>query len=58
MLKELCLIFSHQELVSDPNFIVDGVSRFDYAQGGVLGKFELLTIDWYHILSLIYLFIF
>ncbi|XP_056101639.1 calpain-1 catalytic subunit-like [Rhinichthys klamathensis goyatoka] len=26
------------ELVSDPNLIVDGVSRFDYAQGSVLGN--------------------
>lgn len=53
VLKELHLIFSHQELVSDPKFIVDDVSRFDYAQGSVLGKFQLFTY-WYHMLCLLY----
>ncbi len=42
ILKELHSTFSYQELVSDPNLIVDGVSRFDYAQGTVLGKLSLL----------------
>ncbi|KAL1258141.1 hypothetical protein QQF64_011385 [Cirrhinus molitorella] len=31
------------ELVSKPNLIVDGISRFDYAQGGVLGNCWFLS---------------
>lgn len=30
--------------MSNPNLIVDGVSRFDYAQGSVLGRFEYIHI--------------
>uniref|UniRef100_A0A8C2JZQ5 Calpain catalytic domain-containing protein n=1 Tax=Cyprinus carpio TaxID=7962 RepID=A0A8C2JZQ5_CYPCA len=34
------------ELVSNPNLIVDGMSRFDYAQGSVLGKFECILVSY------------
>ncbi len=46
ILKEFQSIFSYQELVSEPNLIVEGVSRFDYAQGSVLGKFECILVSY------------